>query len=455
MATTVKPKILIADHDETAVNFFQAALGDQGYQVSVARDGKQALAATLSFPPDLVLVDAQLPDMTGFELTERLKSDPTTAAISVILLTEMGTIEDKVKGLEAGADDFLVRPFILEVLLARVRSLVKLKQLQDRLHAVARPPHGDEEHLRPAPRPGLILVIEDDDHVSHVFSTILATGGYQVAVARDAGEADRMLEQNVPNLILLDLMLPGVNGLAWMEQVKQNPVYSDVPVIIVTAVTDINAKVMGLNMGADDYLIKPVNTMELLARVNANIRKHHAEQRLRAQVDDEFQQSVFDPLTGLYNRRYLESLMVRDAALSRQKGLPLTMLVLDIDRFKSLAGPEGGEAGDLVLKAVAGMLKTELRGSDLAVRWGTDTFTVTLYGINAMQAMLIAERLRQKTQRLATPAAAPGSITVSIGVGEFAPADSDLKTVLKRAEQAMRIAKASGRNRVVEHQDGA
>ena len=446
MAAPEKAKILIANNDETSINFFLAALGEQGYKVDTARSGQEALEKTLAFAPDLVIVSAALPDLNGYELTERLKSDPTTAVISVILVTEPGTIEDKVKGLEAGADDFLVRPFILEVLLARVRSLVKLKQLQDRLRAVVTAGHGEvADHVKPEPRPGLVLLLEDDAHIAHVFSTILTKGGYQVMVAGDAAEAGDLLHRNVPNLIVLDLMLPGMNGLQWLEQLKQNIAYQDIPVIIVTAVTDMNTKVMGLNMGADDYLIKPVNTMELLARVNANIRKHHAERRLRAGMDDEFRQSVFDPLTGLYNRRYLESLMVRDAALSRQKGLPLTMLMLDIDHFQAL----GGEAGGMALKAVAGMLKTELRGSDLAVRYGDDTFTVTLYGINVNQALLIAERLRQKAEQLAAPGSAAGRLTVSIGIGEFGAADSDLKTVLKRAEQAMGIAKDSGCNRVV------
>jgi two-component system cell cycle response regulator len=382
-------------------------------------------------------------------LTEKIKSDPTTAAISVILVIDLDTVESKVKGLEAGVDDFLVKPFILEVLLARVRSLVKLKQLQDQLRAVTASQPG-ETHLRPAPRPGLILIVEDDPHVSRLFSTILGTGGYQVMIAPDAAEADRLIAANVPNLVLLDLMLPGVNGLEWMQRIKQNTLYRDIPVIIVTAIADVKAKVTGLNLGADDYLIKPIDSMELLARVNANLRKRHAEQSLKSQMDDEFTQSVFDPLTGLYGRRYLESLMVRDAALSRQKGLPLTMLVLDIDRYTELAA----DIGDQVLKAVADMLKTELRGSDLAVRYGDDVFTVTLYGIYANQAIIIADRLRHKAQQLAAAGLPPGRVTVSIGVGEFTAADSDLRTVLQRAELAMQIAKSSGRNRVVAQTDG-
>lgn len=454
MTTPSRPdgaKVLIAVRDETALNFFQAALGGEGYRLETARTGREALERALSFMPDVVLVDAVLPELSGTALAAKIKGDPTTAPMSVLLVLEQGAADGFAEGLAAGADDFLVKPFTMEVLLARVRSQSRLGQLQVRSrNAVTSHPAGQaERRAQPVTRPGLVLIVEDDTHVAQVFGAVLGAGGYQVMAAPQAEAADRQIAANPPNLILLDLMLPGANGLEWMQRLKQAPLSRHIPVIIVTAIDDVKAKVAALNMGADDYLVKPVDSLELLARVNASLRRHQDEQALTAALDDEFMQSVFDPLTGLYGRRYLESLMVRDAALSRQKGLPLTMLALDIDHFTDLAATAGQEGGDLVLKAVADVLKTELRGSDLAVRYGDDVFTVTLYGIYANQAIIIADRLRNKTQRLAVAGLAPGSVTVSVGVAEFTAADNDLRTVLQRAELAVRIAKNSGRNRVV------
>ncbi|MCU0606941.1 MAG: response regulator [Candidatus Edwardsbacteria bacterium] len=414
-------KVLIAVRDEAASNFFQAALGGEGYRLETARTGRDALERTLAFMPDVVLADAVLPELSGTALAGKIKGDPTTAPMSVLLVLEPGAADGFAEGRAAGADDFLVKPFTMEVLLARVRSLARLGQLQVRLRTAvtSHPAVQADRRERPAARPGLVLIVEDDPHVAQVFGAVLGTGGYHVMSAPQAEAADRQIAADPPNLILLDLMLPGANGLEWMQGLKQNPLSRHIPVIIVTAIDDVKAKVAALNMGADDYLVKPVD----------------------------------DQQTGLYGRRYLESLMVRDAALSRQKGLPLTLLVLDVDRFTELAAAAGPGGGDLVLKAVADVLKTELRGSDLAVRYGDDVFTVTLYGIYANQAIIIADRLRNRTQRLAVAGLAPGSVTVSIGVGEFTAADNDLRTVLQRAELAMRIAKSSGRNRVVAGSD--
>ncbi len=265
-------KILAVDDEPMMLGIYQAALSEQGYQVATAGDGQQALEAVFQVNPDVILMDIVMPKMDGVEATQRLKADPRTKNIPVIMVTGLGSIEDRVKGLEAGADDFLSKPFNLDELVVRVRSLARLKDLQDRL--AQKQSESPEKSEKPEGRTSpLVLVVEDDQRIVRICENMLAAGGCQAMDAPGAATALKFLEQEIPDLVILDLMLPDRDGLDLLAEMKKNPEMSLVPVIILTALSDLKTKVKGFYIGADDYLVKPVSSLELLARVRANLRK--------------------------------------------------------------------------------------------------------------------------------------------------------------------------------------
>jgi two-component system cell cycle response regulator len=271
-------KILAVDDEPMMLNIVETALAEQGYLVATASGGQEALEKVRAFSPDVILLDVIMPDITGFDIAERLKSDPATSGISIIMVTGLGSIEDRVKGLESGADDFLSKPFNLDELVVRVRSLAKLKVLQDRIKTMEK--KCPDLKARGSRRMPLVLAVEDDERIVHICRNVLGASGYEVAGAANAEEALSFIQSQTPDIIILDLMLPGRDGLELLSEIRKINTVSRVPVIILTALGDLKTKLKGFYIGADDYLVKPLSSMELLARVRANLRKYEYEKAL-------------------------------------------------------------------------------------------------------------------------------------------------------------------------------
>ncbi len=275
-------KILVVDDDFNIIDFFKSVLEEQGYEVQTADNGLRAVEKARVYMPDVILLDIIMPEMDGYEVTEELKGDPKTSSIPIILVTGMDGLEDKIRGLESGADDFLTKPFNFDELVARVRSLIRLKRLQEELAALHDKCGGvlRTEAGRREPKSN-ILIVEDDERISRLMTNVLNTGGHQTICLGDGGTANQYLCSNVPDLIILDLMLPVMGGMELLKNIRENPATREIPVIVVTALDDFKTKIKGLYIGADDYLVKPVKSLELLARVKANLRKYQVNKMLR------------------------------------------------------------------------------------------------------------------------------------------------------------------------------
>lgn len=280
-------RILVVDDDANIINFFRAVLEEQGHTVATAENGEEAVKKAREFHPEVILLDVIMPQMDGYEVTEALKGDPATSSISIILVTGMDTLEDKVRGLECGADDFITKPFNFDELVARVRSLVKLKRLQDQLSKLQKESTSDFLlKQKKSLSPNMVLIVEDDERISKIMSNVLGTGGYLTHTIVNGLEAAEFIKDNTPDLIILDLMLPGLDGMEVLKRVRESPLTREVPVIVVTALDDFKTKIKGLYIGADDYLVKPVKSLELLARVKANLRKYQANKLIRDVLKD-------------------------------------------------------------------------------------------------------------------------------------------------------------------------
>jgi len=444
-----KERVLVVDDEPINVKIIASCLENEGYEVFRAYDGKEALRITRESKPGLIILDVMMPGLDGFEVTKQLRQNPETNIIPIILLTALGATKDKVKGLNSGADDFLTKPTNFFELRARVRSLLKLKQLHEKAFSInnsaAHLVYQGDDTLK---EKNIILIIEDDVIEAKKSSTILCKAGYDTITSGTAQEAEEILNNAVPDLILLDIMLPDRSGIELLGTLRGKREFEHLPIIIVSSIDDLITKVKGIDTGADDYIVKPVNSLELIARVKSNIHKYKVQQRLIRNAEKLLLQSMTDPLTGLYNREYLQTVVVREMADSKRYGSVFSMILFDIDNFKSINDTCGHVSGDSVLRELGRILKDSIRINDVAARYGGDEFVVMLPNTTINAAAAVAEKLRQAVEGCSFTNVSDRLITISIGVIEGFAEEECLDSLIKRADEALYLAKGKGRNRV-------
>jgi two-component system, cell cycle response regulator len=254
------------------------------------------------------------------------------------------------------------------------------------------------------------------------------------------------------DLLIVSLGLENFDALRLCSQIRSLERTRNLPILAITE-PDNNARmVRGLEIGVNDYLMRPIDKNELLARVRSQVRKRRYTERLRDNVQMSIEMAITDPLTGLFNRRYMESHLSTLLEQAASRGKPLAVLVIDIDYFKSINDSHGHDAGDDVLRDFALRIKRSIRGIDLACRLGGEEFVVVMPETDMAVAAMVAERLRR---RIAAESFAiqKGSrtipVTISIGIAALRGRDDNAASLLKRADQALYRAKRDGRNRVV------
>jgi two-component system cell cycle response regulator len=380
----------------------------------------------------------------------------TTHHIPVVMVTALDQPSDRVKGLESGADDFLTKPVSDVALIARVRSLSRLKMMTDelRMRAVTSREIGIEsperEALAEAGRNGRILMVDDRPALSDRIQSMLASE-HSVDMERDPTEALFHAAEGNYDLVIVSLDLENFDGLRLCSQLRSLERTRNLPVLAI-AEADNNARlVRALEIGVNDYLVRPFDKNEILARARTQIRKRRYTERLRDNVQLSIEMAITDALTGLYNRRYMETHVgtLVDQAVAR--GKPLSVLILDIDYFKSINDTHGHDAGDDVLQDFAIRIRKSIRGIDLACRYGGEEFVVVMPETDMAVATMVAERLRRRIASEPFPiqkGARVIEVTISIGIAALGSGD-DAAAVIKRADQALYRAKRDGRNRVV------
>jgi two-component system, cell cycle response regulator len=450
-------RVLVVDDVPANVKLLEARLSAEYFDVITAMSGEEALAICERAECDLVLLDAMMADMDGFEVCRRLKTNPATHHIPVVMVTALDQPSDRVRGLNAGADDFLTKPIPDLALVARVRSLARLKMITDELRmravtsrdiAINTP---DREAVADTGRGGRVLLVDDRPASYERIADVLAEE-HNVEVEANPSEALFRAADGNYDLLIVSLGLENFDGLRLCSQVRSLDRTRNVPILAVTEAENDARMVRGLEIGVNDYLMRPVDKNELLARARSLIRKRRYTERLRDNVQMSIEMAITDALTGLFNRRYMESHLAMLLEQAASRGKPLAALVLDIDFFKSINDTHGHDAGDDVLREFALRIKRSIRGIDLACRYGGEEFVVILPETDRAVATMVAERLRR---RIAADAFViqQGTrtipVTISIGVAAIAGKQDSPAAILKRADQALYQAKRDGRNRVV------
>jgi len=454
-------RVLVVDDVEINVKLLEAKLASEYFNVVTANDGRSALESVRRERPDIVLLDVMMPEMDGFEVCRRLKADPVTTDIPVVMVTALSDVQDRVRGLEAGADDFLTKPVSDVALFARVRSLVRLKRMTDewrlreetygRLAALA----DSEPKAIEDTGPALVVVFEPRPLSARRLVEILS-----VHTVVHASTGAEVMARATPDVDLFVLALcEAEDTLRLAADLRAEPATRAVPILLIGEEEELSRLAKGLDLGATDYLVRPIDRNELIARVRTQVRRKRLQERLRETYRRSLSLALTDSLTGLYNRRYmsahLEGLMARVAAGAAGPAL----LALDLDNFKSINDTFGHPAGDEVLCEIARRMNRHLRAFDLVARYGGEEFVVVMPETSLAVAMTVAERLRhavadEPIPSVETPAGIP--VTLSIGVAATIDGGNDsAAALLKRADDALYAAKRLGRNRVIAAPDGA
>jgi two-component system cell cycle response regulator len=450
-------RVLVVDDVLANVKLMEARLTAEYFDVVTAMNGAQALEICDKAECDIVLLDVMMPDMDGFEVCRRIKANRKTHHIPVVMVTALDHPSDRVKGLSAGADDFLTKPVSDVALIARVRSLSRLKMMTDelRMRAATSREIGiqdpDHQALAEAGNSGRVFII--DDRVSRRERRSAVLGDHHTGT-RECNPYEAVFRSAEGNhdLIIVSLGLESYDALRLCSQLRSLERTRNFPILAISDGEDNARMIRGLEIGVNDYLMRPIDKNELQARARTQIRKKRYADRLRDNVQQSIEMAITDGLTGLYNRRYMETHLGSLVEQAGSRGKPLTILVLDIDYFKAINDTHGHDAGDDVLREFAIRIRKSIRGIDLACRLGGEEFVIVMPETDMAVATIVAERLRRRIASepfgIAQGARAI-NVTISIGIATLDTADDNASTILKRADQALYRAKRDGRNRVV------
>ncbi|WP_439636850.1 PleD family two-component system response regulator [Oceanicaulis sp.] len=441
-------RILVVDDIETNRRLLEARLTAEYFDVLMAEDGPSCLDLARSQKPDVILLDVMMPRMDGFETCRRLKADPVTRHIPVVMVTALDQRSDRIRGLEAGADEFLTKPVDDVALFARVRSLLRLTSVMDELRQ--RESSGVEmSSFEPANGGGRVIVAAADQNAAQRIVKALP----DTLDAQGYGDPRLAISQaEHADLIIVDLSAPRFDGLRLCARIRSDVDTRQVPLLGVVDEMDKRTMVRALDLGVNDVISRPLDPGELSARSSTQLKRKRYADALRDRLDESLEMSVRDALTGLFNRRYTVSRLRQALDGLNASHEPLAVGLIDIDHFKRINDTWGHNAGDQVLQEICARLGGELRAIDVAGRYGGEEFLVVFSNTTAKDASDAMERARLAV--CATPITLRETgdvieVTMSAGIAE-AFMDDSVEALIERADTALYEAKRSGRNRVIE-----
>ncbi len=449
-------RILVVDDIPANVKLLEVRLLAEYFDVVTASNGPDALEICARGGIDIVLLDIMMPGMDGFDVCRKLKAEQSTAHIPVVMVTALDQMSDRVQGLEAGADDFLTKPVNDVQLLTRLRSLVRLKMLGDelRLRASTTRDMGIQEFLdrnQPAfeARPSVLLV--DERAASQARMTEMLQPIADVELCADPQQAVFRAAEGNFDCVIASARFDNFDPLRLCSQLRSLDRTRLVPVILIVEAGEDELVARAFDLGVNDYLMRPVDEQELAARLRTQVRRKRYTEHLRSSMAQTIELAITDPLTGLHNRRYLDNHFDTLFARANARRRDLSVMITDIDRFKLVNDAHGHLIGDQVLVEFARRLRKNVRGIDLACRFGGEEFVVLMPDTDHATALLIAERVRKEIEgSLFAIGDGPAiAVTASVGVASLSSGDGGAQSLMARADSALYEAKRNGRNQVV------
>jgi two-component system cell cycle response regulator len=444
-------RLLVVDDNPLNVKLLTAKLSREYYTVLTAESGEQALEIAQKERPDLILLDVNMPPgIDGFETCKRLKADAATKAIPVVMVTAQSEIEYRIQGLEAGAEDFLTKPVSDIQLFARVRSCLRLKSLMDEWRM--REGLDTESEDLSQPNNAHVVLIEDQHHEADLLKKHVERSGFICHVVRNEKDAEAVMKEHPIDVFLLSLGMKDEDGLRICANLRAKEETRMHPIVVYADESDIGRIAKALDLGANDYLFKPMDALELQARLRTQIRNKRGYDRLRLSYERSMAMAITDPLTGAYNRHYYEQNVPRLFERYRAGNKPVSIVVADIDHFKKINDTYGHHAGDQVLQEIVRRLNSGMRFLDVIMRMGGEEFLILMPDTSYAAAMSVAERLRHSVADMPVTLNRPNAelpVTLSMGVAGTEHGEGDATALLQQADAALYKAKESGRNRII------
>lgn len=461
-------RILVVENIAANRKLLEARLLSENYDVVCASSGADAIHICRRGHIDVVLLDTTMPDMDGYEVCRRLKSDARTCDIAVVMLTSSEQPEERIRGLEAGAGDFLLKPVSDVHLMSCMTRLVQLKLvtegegLADHAYKVT-----DEDMaalLTSKLSDGVyrgknaahILILDDNsasaDQLRHTLEKMV-----HVDIAVDANTAlIKAIETDYDSIIVSTSSYAAYDPLQVCAQLRAIERTRLIPVLLIVSENEGSLVVQALELGINDYLMRPVEKLELFERLRAQIKRKCHNDLLRLSLQRSIATRHTDNLTGLYNRRYLDIHMpvLYERAISRER--PLTLIRVDFDHFKQLNMQFGYDAGDHILQKFGMKLRQNTRRTDMTCRYSGEEFIVVMPDTPMQGGMIVADRIHNFVAALDLPqieGKKPIDISVSIGVTTLRPSEDSLDALLNRATEALGHAQKQGRHSTVIFED--
>jgi two-component system cell cycle response regulator len=442
-------RVLVVDDIEANRKLLHAKLSNEYFHVITANDGVDAIERAIAEEPDVILMDVMMPRMDGVEACRTIKMDSRTEHIPIVLVTALNEREDRLRGLGAGADDFLTKPVSDLHLLSRVRALTKYKMVADELRK--REASGKRIGVMDlvasgrASEPARILVVDENERQARRICRYLEGLHRPMSL----GEATSLgIASSMVDLLIVSLSNEKLDGLRLTAYLRSVESTRDLPILVVAEPDEERKAVRALDLGASDIVIKPIDSEELSARVKTQVRKKRYLDALRSRLDQSMELAVTDQLTGLHNRRYMRNQLEQHIKRANMGGEPVSVLLADIDHFKRINDIYGHSAGDEVLREIGRRLREHIRPTDLACRYGGEEFVVIMPDTPRPLGMQAGERLRQIIAE--TPIEIGRGeqlrVTLSGGVSTILPPNDDIDAMMGRADAALYRAKSNGRN---------
>lgn len=415
-STFAGKRLLIVDDDVDATQQLATHALRRGFEVNSAESVEQAQAALASGAPDVIVLELLLPTRDeGVDFLRRTVAQYPD--VTVIVVTRSYDFMDRVAVARWGGRGFLEKPLSPNDVLDFAFEVLRQRQRQH----------------------GRILLVDDDEGALRALAALLERDGYEAHKIHDPAQFWRALEMVSPDLVVLDVHIPEINGLELCRTMRNDARWATLPVLFLTTETDQLMLLRGFDLGVDDFVKKDASPEEIRARIGVRLERA-AAQSLHMRRD---------PLTGLLNRREATTESSRLLSLAARHGNFLSITLLDLDHFKSINDRFGHAAGDEVLRRMAGKMQSFFRNEDVIARWGGEEFLVATYGMDAplaaQRVRLLLEQFRQETFDFAGP---DFRVTFSAGIADF-PLEKTLEAAVARADGALYDAKAEGRNRVV------
>ena len=453
-----KKKVLIADDSQVALSSLEKVLASGLFQTIRASNGREAFDKAICELPDLILLDVMMPEINGFEVARILKEDSRTRSIPIIMVTALDDPENEHAGRQAGAEEYLAKPVRPQELIARANSLIALRQYRDQLNirnhsqwSFIVDKHSDDAGPEPQKQLPLVLLVEDNESDAELVRHLLKDLPLRIERLANGADAVELCQTGRVDLMLLDLLLPGLNGFEVCRQVKGSEKGKDLPIVVITCLEDMDSRLKCIELQTDDFLVKPIVGRELQARVKILLEKKKQLDRLRSHYEEALNSAVVDWLTGLYNHGYFKRFLDLEIKKSLRQRYPVTLIMIDVDNFKAVNDAYGHPTGDVILQELAQVVRKAVREVDLVARYGGDEFAIVLPYSDGHGALRVAHRINEaiKTYGFSPKASARKThLTVSMGVAGYPEDAVHVDELIHSADQRLYEAKTRGKNQI-------